>query len=76
MSDDQLAIVKIESSEESRDDEDAIEDSDQDDEDKEGGEANKTDERDPNAEYMILHKVEILLFVLKYSKLTSNPPIL
>ena len=53
MSDDQLAIVKIESSEESKEEEDAIEDSG----DKEGGDAKKTDERDPNAEYMILHKV-------------------
>ena len=57
MSDDQLAIVKIESSEESREEEDANDQSDDNNDDREGGDAKKTDERDPNAEYMILHKV-------------------
>ena len=53
MSDDQLAIVKIESSEESREEEDVSDGEDH----KQRGDVKKTDERDPNAEYMILHKV-------------------
>ena len=57
MSDDQLAIVKIESSEESKEEEDANAHIGDDHENKEDGDATKQDERDPNAEYMILHKV-------------------
>ena len=64
MSDDQLAIVKIESSEENgeeEEEEDGAEISeDVDNDDHEEGDAKRADERDPNAEYMILHKVCIV----------------